>query len=95
MAQTAVFCALGTTRGVAGFAAAFKHVDLDCVAATAKAAKEAGSVKYFGLVSAQGASTAYPSSDWALLHPLLYTKQGVGGGSGQSLCLFVRGDLQA
>lgn len=69
----AVFCALGTTRGVAGSAAAFKKVDFDYVAATAKAAKEAGA-RYFGLVSAQGANARVWASDLAPFHPLLYAR---------------------
>jgi oxidoreductase len=57
----------------AGSADAFRKVDYDYVAAAAAAAKAAG-VPYFGLVSAQGANAGVPSSDWRLLHPLLYTK---------------------
>jgi uncharacterized protein YbjT (DUF2867 family) len=48
-------CALGTTRAVAGSAAAFRAVDLDAVLAVAQAAKAAGA-KRFGLVSALGAN---------------------------------------
>ncbi|WIA44601.1 hypothetical protein OEZ86_007319 [Tetradesmus obliquus] len=69
----AVFCALGTTRADAGSAEGFRKVDHDYVAAAAAAAKAAG-VPYFGLVSAQGANAGVPSSDWRLLHPLLYTR---------------------
>ncbi|WIA24116.1 hypothetical protein OEZ85_013714 [Tetradesmus obliquus] len=69
----AVFCALGTTRADAGSADGFRKVDHDYVAAAAAAAKAAG-VPYFGLVSAQGAAAGVPSSDWRLLHPLLYTR---------------------
>ncbi|KAG2447279.1 hypothetical protein HYH02_007609 [Chlamydomonas schloesseri] len=68
-----VFCCLGTTRKVAGSAAAFKKVDYDYVAATARLAKACG-VKQFSLVTAQGANAKVPANDWGVFHPLLYTK---------------------
>ena len=68
-----VFCALGTTRGVAGSADAFRKVDFDYVAAAAKAAA-AANIPHFSLVSAQGASSSLPSSDFKLFHGLLYSK---------------------
>ncbi|GIL53921.1 hypothetical protein Vafri_9494 [Volvox africanus] len=68
-----VFCALGTTRKVAGSAEAYKKVDYDYVAASARVAKEVG-VTHFSLVSAQGANHKCPANDLALFHPLLYTK---------------------
>ncbi|KAG2434160.1 hypothetical protein HXX76_007887 [Chlamydomonas incerta] len=70
-----VFCCLGTTRKerVAGSAAAFKKVDYDYVAATARLAKACG-VKHFSLVSAQGANAKVPANDWGVFHALLYTK---------------------
>lgn len=69
----AVFCALGTTRKVAGSAAAFKKVDLQYVAAGAQAAAAAG-VRMFSLVSAQGANAGVWASDAAPFHALLYTQ---------------------
>ncbi|GBF90674.1 hypothetical protein Rsub_03246 [Raphidocelis subcapitata] len=69
----AAFIALGTTRGDAGSAEAFRRVDLDFVAAAAQAAKSAG-VRYVGLVSAQGANPNLWATNWKLLHPLLYSK---------------------
>ncbi|EFJ46107.1 hypothetical protein VOLCADRAFT_93520 [Volvox carteri f. nagariensis] len=68
-----VFCALGTTRKTAGSAEAFKKVDHDYVAASARLAKETG-VPHFSLVSAQGANHKCPANDLALFHALLYTK---------------------
>ncbi|GLC44509.1 hypothetical protein PLESTB_000065600 [Pleodorina starrii] len=68
-----VFCALGTTRKVAGSAEAFIKVDLDYVAAGARLAMEAGA-PHFSLVSAQGANHKCPANDFALFHPLLYTR---------------------
>ena len=52
-----VFCALGTSRAQAGTADAFRKVDFEYVAATARAAKSAG-VPHFALVSAQGANAS-------------------------------------
>lgn len=70
----AVFCALGTTRGVAGSADAFRKVDLEYVEATARAAKAAG-VRHFSLCSAAGARAGVPSGGgWKVLHGLLYMK---------------------
>ncbi|KAI8473336.1 MAG: hypothetical protein J3K34DRAFT_519005 [Monoraphidium minutum] len=69
----AVFCALGTTRGDAGSAEAFKRVDHEYVAAAAEASKKAGA-RYFGLVSAQGANPRLWASDLAPFHPLLYSR---------------------
>lgn len=69
----AAFIALGTTRGDAGSADAFRGVDLDFVAAAAEAAKKAG-VRYVGLVSAQGANANLWAGSWKPLHPLLYSK---------------------
>lgn len=68
-----VFCALGTTRSLAGSAQAFKRVDFDYVAAAARLAK-INNVSHFGLVSAQGASPKLWSSDVLLFHPFLYAK---------------------
>jgi oxidoreductase len=68
-----VFCALGTTRAVAGSAEAFKKVDYEYIAAAGRAAKKAG-VPHFGLVSAQGANANLWASDWKLFHGLLYAK---------------------
>ncbi|XP_078383988.1 protein HTATIP2-like isoform X2 [Oculina patagonica] len=51
------FCALGTTRGAAGSAAAFKHVDYDYVVNCAKVAKEAN-VPHMSYVSSQGAASS-------------------------------------
>jgi len=68
-----VFCALGTTRAVAGSAEAFKKVDYEYVAAAGRAAKTAG-VPHFGLVSAQGANANLWASDWKVFHGLLYAK---------------------
>lgn len=68
-----VFCALGTTRSVAGTADAFRKVDLDYVAAAAKAAKASG-VSQFSLVSAQGANAGLWSSDFKPFHGLLYSQ---------------------
>ncbi|KAG2494954.1 hypothetical protein HYH03_006889 [Edaphochlamys debaryana] len=67
------FCALGTTRAVAGSAEAFKKVDYDYVAASARLAKAAGA-KQFSLVSAQGANAKLPANDWGIFHALLYSK---------------------
>ncbi|KAL4513506.1 hypothetical protein Ndes2526B_g07557 [Nannochloris sp. 'desiccata'] len=68
-----VFCALGTTRAVAGSAEAFKKVDYEYVLAAGRAAKKAG-VPHFGLVSAQGANANLWASDWKPFHGLLYAK---------------------
>lgn len=69
----AVFCALGTTRAVAGSAAAFNKVDRDYVAASAQLARVAV-VRYFGLVTAAGANAKVWAADFAPLHPLLYAR---------------------
>lgn len=53
------FCCLGTTRRVAGSAAAFRRVDLDYVVAFGKVAKRAGA-RRFMLVSSLGASSGSP-----------------------------------
>lgn len=53
----AVFCCLGTTRARAGSAAAFRAVDLDMVAALARAASENGAGRFL-LVSSVGADPA-------------------------------------
>lgn len=66
-----VFCALGTTRGVAGSADAFVKVDYEYVAASARLAKSAG-VSHFSVVTAQGSSTKAPAFKSALLQGLLY-----------------------
>lgn len=58
-----VFCTLGTTRGAAGSAEAFKKVDYEYVAATARAAK-AGGVPHFSLLTAQGANPNQWANDW-------------------------------
>ena len=50
------FCCLGTTRRVAGSAAAFRRVDLDYVVAFGKVAKRAGALRLM-LVSSLGASS--------------------------------------
>ncbi len=57
------FCCLGTTRQIAGSAAAFRRVDLDYVVAFAGLAKRAGA-RRFMLVSSLGASPGSP-----LLYP--------------------------
>ena len=49
------YCCLGTTRRVAGSAAAFRRVDLDYVVAFAQLAKRAGAERFM-LVSSLGAS---------------------------------------
>lgn len=49
------FCCLGTTRRVAGSAAAFRHVDFDHVVAFARLAKRAGAQRFL-LVSSIGAN---------------------------------------
>jgi len=69
----AVFCALGTTRAVAGSAEGFKKVDLTYVASAAQVAKKSG-VEQFSLVSATGANAGLWASDWKLFHGLLYSK---------------------
>jgi uncharacterized protein YbjT (DUF2867 family) len=53
------FCCLGTTRRVAGSAAAFRRVDLDYVVAFAQLAKRAGAQRFM-LVSSLGASPGSP-----------------------------------
>ncbi len=68
-----VFCALGTTRAVAGSAEAFKKVDYEYVAAAGRAASKAG-VPHFGLVSAVGANPNLWANDWKPFHGLLYSK---------------------
>ena len=67
------YCCLGTTRGVAGSADAFRKVDVEYVDISASFAKSCG-VKVFGLISAQGASKTIWASDWKPFHGLLYTK---------------------
>lgn len=67
------FCSLGTTRGVAGSADAFRRVDYEYVAAAARAAA-AARVPHFALVSAQGANARVWASDLAPFHGLLYAK---------------------
>jgi len=64
------FCALGTTHGDAGGRDNFHRVDFDYVAASAKAAKAAGNVKWFGLVTSSGVSPKIPR--WASSY--LWTK---------------------
>lgn len=49
------FCCLGTTRAKAGSAVAFRKIDLDAVAAFARAAGAAGAKQFF-LVSSSGAN---------------------------------------
>ncbi|EFN55849.1 hypothetical protein CHLNCDRAFT_145410 [Chlorella variabilis] len=68
-----VFCCLGTTRAAAGTADQFRKVDLEYVAATARAAK-AAAVPTFALVSSQGARPSVWATDLKLLHGLLYMK---------------------
>lgn len=53
------FCCLGTTRQVAGSAAAFRRVDLDYVVGFGRLAKRAGALRFM-LVSSLGASSASP-----------------------------------
>ena len=72
-ARTGVFCALGTTRGAAGSAEAFRKVDFGYVAAAAGAAA-AARAPWFGLVSAQGANARLWAPSWKLGHGLLYSK---------------------
>jgi len=62
-AVDAAFCCLGTTRRVAGSAAAFRHVDLDHVVAFARLARRAGATRFL-LVSSLGAAASSP-----LLYP--------------------------
>lgn len=50
---TASICTLGTTHGAAGSNAAFRKIDLDLVAAVARASK-AGGARYFSHVTAAG-----------------------------------------
>lgn len=69
----AVFCALGTTRAVAGSAEGFKKVDLTYVASAAQVAKKSGA-QQFSLVSAAGANAGLWASDWKPFHGLLYSK---------------------
>ncbi|KAG1656442.1 hypothetical protein FOA52_006984 [Chlamydomonas sp. UWO 241] len=70
---TSVFCTLGTTRAVAGSAAAFRKVDLDWVAESARLAA-AGSAKHFALCSSTGANANVWACDWLVSSPLLYMK---------------------
>ncbi len=72
-ARTGVFCALGTTRGAAGSAEAFRKVDYGYVAAAAGAAA-AAKTPWFGLVSAVGANARLWGPSWKLGHGLLYSK---------------------
>lgn len=67
------YCCLGTTRGAAGSADAFRKVDVEYVDISASFAKSCGA-KVFGLISAQGASKNMWASDWKPFHGLLYTK---------------------
>ncbi|KAK9864690.1 hypothetical protein WJX84_004524 [Apatococcus fuscideae] len=67
------FCTLGTQRGVAGSAEAFRKVDLVYVEQAAKAAKAAG-VQHFSLVTAQTANSKQWANDMLPFHPLLYIK---------------------
>jgi oxidoreductase len=70
-------CAGSTTPAsllqVAGSADAFRKVDLDYVAASARAAS-AGGVPHFSLVTAQGARAGVWASDLKPFHGLLYMK---------------------
>ena len=68
-----VFCAIGTQRRKAGSWQEFVRIDRDCVAAVAKAAKEAGASS-FSLVTAQGATLRVPAWKWKIFHPLLYLR---------------------
>ncbi len=72
-ARTGVFCALGTTRGAAGSAEAFRKVDYGYVAAAAGAAI-AAKTPWFGLVSAVGANARLWGPSFKLGHGLLYSK---------------------
>lgn len=58
---------------VAGSADGFRKVDLDYVAASARAAS-AGGASHFSLVSAQGAKAGVWASDLKPFHGLLYMK---------------------
>lgn len=72
----AVFCCLGTTRGDAGSVENFRKVDRDAPIAAARAAKDAG-VRFFGLVSSEGASVKTPRVLTCLghvTHPLEYSR---------------------
>jgi oxidoreductase len=65
-----LFNTLGTTRGQAGSAAAFKHVEVDLTARAAELARKA-KIPCASVVSAQGANAdVYVPSE--MLHPLLY-----------------------
>ncbi|KAF5841100.1 hypothetical protein DUNSADRAFT_14275 [Dunaliella salina] len=57
----------------AGSAAQFRKVDLEYVAATARAAK-AGGAKHLALVSSQGANAKLWANDWSICHGLLYAQ---------------------
>ena len=71
--QNAVFCTLGTTRGVAGSGENFYKIDHDYVKLAADTAGQSG-VKHFSLVTAQGAKDVWKPWDIAILHPILYMK---------------------
>ena len=65
-----LFNTLGTTRGQAGSAAAFKHVEIDLTARAAELARRA-EIPCASVLSAQGANAeAYVPSE--MLHALLY-----------------------
>lgn len=68
----ALFNCLGTTRGQAGSAEAFVHVEVGLTELASAAAKAAG-VKHVSLVSAQGAN----KDAWVpttMIHPMLYMR---------------------
>lgn len=68
----ALFNCLGTTRGAAGSAEAFVHVERDLTIEAVSLAKRLG-VKHASVVSAQGANAnTWVISD--LIHPLLYMR---------------------
>ena len=63
-----VFCALGTTRGAAGSAAAFKRVDFEYVAAAARAVGSSGDERVGQQRHKRARSPAHPPA-----HPPPYT----------------------
>lgn len=68
-----VFCALGTTRADAGSADAFRKVDLDFVAKSAKIAKEKN-VPHYSLLTSHGANPNLYANDWMIMQIFLYMK---------------------
>ena len=67
------FNALGTTRGAAGSAAAFTHVEVTLTARLAELARRAG-IPCASVVSASGANPRQWVDPWEAVHPLLYVR---------------------